>query len=189
MPRPLLPLFFTSGQRLGIFFLLQNLHSHSPRRWHGDFVQQTGSFFGTPDHTADHLLVFHLPAFFSSHPPFSSCSQLYRHICHDYSSLQSAPPPCKHPLVSPSRHPHTSPQHLLLQNLLRLESSPYERGVIGQRARLLIGRSDHGSCSEDIHMEEEKVKSKFRRMKWKMGETNEECKAKVEVRTDNHSGA
>ena len=32
-----------------------------------------------------------------------------------------------------------------------------ERGVIGQRARLLIGRSAQGTCSEDIHMKEEKV--------------------------------
>ena len=29
--------------------------------------------------------------------------------------------------------------------------------------------------------------SKFRRMKWKMRETNEECKVRIEERTDNHS--
>ena len=35
-----------------------------------------------------------------------------------------------------------------------------ERRVIGQRARLLIGRSAQGSCSSNIHMEEEKVEVK-----------------------------
>ena len=34
-----------------------------------------------------------------------------------------------------------------------------------------------------------KMKMKIRRMKWKMGETNEECKERVEERTNNHTGA
>ena len=52
-----------------------------------------------------------------------------------------------------------------------------------------LGEVHKGSCSEDIHMEGAREKSKFRRMKWKMGETSEECKARVDERTNNHSGA
>ena len=48
-----------------------------------------------------------------------------------------------------------------------------------------LGEVHRGSCSEDIRMEEEKVEvKKFRRMKWKMGETNEECEARVEERSN-----
>ena len=51
-------LLLTSGQRFGIFFLLQNLHSSSPRRWFGEFVQKTYSSSScTLDHTTNQLLV------------------------------------------------------------------------------------------------------------------------------------
>ena len=64
-----------------------------------------------------------------------------------------------------------------------------ERSVIGQRARLLIRRSAQGSCSEDIHMEEEKVEVKVQEEEVEDGRDNEESKARVEERTNNHSGA
>ena len=61
-----------------------------------------------------------------------------------------------------------------------------ERGVIGQRARLLIGRSAQGDLAPATSTwKRKKYKSRFKRMKWKMGETNKECKARVEERTDN----
>ena len=43
-----------------------------------------------------------------------------------------------------------------------------------------LGEVHRKSCSEDIHMEE----SQFKRTKWKMGETNEECEARVEERSN-----
>ena len=45
-----------------------------------------------------------------------------------------------------------------------------------------LGEVHRGSCSEDIHMEEESVK--VQEDKWKMGETSEECEARVEKRSN-----
>ena len=47
-----------------------------------------------------------------------------------------------------------------------------------------LGEVHRGSSSGNIHMEEERWKSKFRMMKWKMGETNEECEERVEERSN-----
>ena len=52
-----------------------------------------------------------------------------------------------------------------------------------------LGEEHRGSCSEDIHMEEEKVEVKVQEDEVEDGRDNEECKARVEERTDNHSGA
>ena len=58
---PLFPLLLTSGQTLDIFFfLLQNLHSSSSRRWLGDFVQKTRSSICKVGHITDQVLMLHL---------------------------------------------------------------------------------------------------------------------------------
>ena len=54
------PLLLTSGQRLGWHLLLQNLHSSSPRRWFGDFVQHTCSSLITGYHSTHKFLMLSL---------------------------------------------------------------------------------------------------------------------------------
>ena len=65
-----------------------------------------------------------------------------------------------------------------------------ERGVIGQRARLLIGRSAQVILLRGHpHGRGKGRKSRFRKKKWKIEKDTEESKVKIEERTDNHSGA
>ena len=60
-----------------------------------------------------------------------------------------------------------------------------EKGVIGQRVRLLIGRSARGILlRQHPHGRGKGGSQKFRRMKWKMAETNEECEERVEERSN-----
>ena len=52
-----------------------------------------------------------------------------------------------------------------------------------------VGEVHRGSCSEDIHMEEEKVEVKVQEDEVGDGRENEESKARVEERANNHSSA
>ena len=55
-----------------------------------------------------------------------------------------------------------------------------------------LGEVHRGSCSEDIHMEEEKVEVKVPEEEEEVEDRetdNEESKMRIEERTDNHSGA
>ena len=52
-----------------------------------------------------------------------------------------------------------------------------------------LGEVHRGSCSGDIHMEEAKVEVKVQVDEVEYGRDNEECKARVEERTDHHSSA
>ena len=60
-----------------------------------------------------------------------------------------------------------------------------ERGVIGQMARLLIGRSAQGILLRQHPHDRGKGRSQSSgKKKWKMGETSEECEARVEERSN-----
>ena len=70
-----------------------------------------------------------------------------------------------------------------------------EVGLITVRGALLakatgssLGEVHRGSCSEDIHMEEEEVEIKVQE-EVEDGRDNEESKVRIEERTNNHSGA
>ena len=52
-----------------------------------------------------------------------------------------------------------------------------------------LGEVHRGSCSEDIHMQEEKVEVKVQEEEVEDGRDNEESKVRIEERTNNHSGA
>ena len=52
-----------------------------------------------------------------------------------------------------------------------------------------LGEVHRGSCSEDIHMEEEKIEVKVQEHEVEYERDCEECKVEIEERTDNHSGA
>ena len=52
-----------------------------------------------------------------------------------------------------------------------------------------LGEVHRGSCSEDIHMEEEKIEVKVQEDEVEDERDCEECKVETEERTDNHSGA
>ena len=80
---PFFPLPLTPGQKLGIFFfLLQDLHSSSPRHWFGDFVQKACSPFCTADHTTNHFwcstsILFSYSVFFISNSQYCAIVALY----------------------------------------------------------------------------------------------------------------
>ena len=52
-----------------------------------------------------------------------------------------------------------------------------------------LGDVHRGSCSEDIHMEEEKIEVKVQEDEVEDERDCEECNVEIEERTDNHSGA
>ena len=66
--------------------------------------------------------------------------------------------------------------------------SSYVRGaLLAKGPDSSFGEVHRGSCSGNIHMEEE-VEWEIKRMKWKMGETNEECEREGR-REIKHTGA
>ena len=52
-----------------------------------------------------------------------------------------------------------------------------------------LGEVHRGSCSEDIHMEEEKIEVKVQEDEVEDERDCEECKVEIEERTYSHSGA
>ena len=61
--------------------------------------------------------------------------------------------------------------------------------LLAKRPDPSLGEVHRGACSEDIHMEEEKVDVKVPEEEVEDGRDNEECKVRIEETTNNHSGA
>ena len=159
---PFFSLLFTSGQKLGIFFfLLQNLHSSSPRRWLGDFVQKTCSFSSTLDHFTDQLLMIHLhpllllqfipPTLPSQHCVFPFWVVTRFTVC----SQQLTDPPtvvCVHSAlwldflcqICHDLHPLLLP-HLLFFRLAFLHPLPSLQIVFLNHAKIVAQHSSHPS--------------------------------------------
>ena len=66
---------------------------------------------------------------------------------------------------------------------------PCEGALLAKGPDSSLGEVHRGSCSGNIHMEEEKVEVKVQEDEVEDERDCEECKVRIEERTDNHSGA